>query len=473
MGKGKQSFYERVIKRPLDLGLSCLILFLLAPIFMMIAILVRWKLGTPILFRQVRPGHLEKLFTLYKFRSMKEEQDEKGDQKSDQERLTGFGRWLRETSLDELPELLNIIKGDMSFIGPRPLLIKYLPLYSKEQRRRHEVRPGLTGLAQVTGRNAIGWEDKFRLDLQYVNHITFLTDIRILTLTLGKVLRREGIHSETSVTMEEFQGNMVEETVEPEADTDGKGKEQKAGTEEARGIEVGVGEVIREERTKEERTKEEAGSENMKDIETRRGLIIIGAGGHGRSVADVAFAMKRWDTIAFLDDGYEGGLCMGFPVLGKVSDFTHYLEQSDFIIAIGNNRIRQKLQLLLMEAGARIPILVHPEAVIGNQVTLGEGTVVMAGAVINCCTQIGAGCIINTGATVDHENCLGNYVHLSPGVHLAGRVRIGERTWIGIGSSVSNDVTINRDNVIGAGAVVLKDITVTGTYVGIPARRLK
>lgn len=205
--------YEAVLKRPMDIMLSSLALVLLSPIMAVVALLVRFKLGTPVLFEQDRPGMVdpetgeEKIFKLYKFRTMTEEKDENGNLLPDEIRLTSFGNMLRNTSLDELPELINILNGDMSIVGPRPLLVKYLPRYSAEQRRRHEVRPGLTGLAQVKGRNSISWEEKFEWDVKYVDHITLLGDLKIIIDTVGSVIKREGISSGTSVTMETFYGS--------------------------------------------------------------------------------------------------------------------------------------------------------------------------------------------------------------------------------------------------------------------------
>ena len=173
----------------------------------MVAILVRVKLGSPVIFNQPRPGKNEKIFNLYKFRTMTNRKDSNGQLLPDSVRLTKFGKFLRSTSLDELPSLLNILKGDLSIVGPRPLLVQYLPLYNKEQRRRHEVRPGLTGLAQVNGRNAISWELKFKYDIQYLNNITLFNDIKIIMLTIKKVFIREGISSESSVTSEIFTGD--------------------------------------------------------------------------------------------------------------------------------------------------------------------------------------------------------------------------------------------------------------------------
>ena len=177
---------------------------------LIVAFFVRKKLGSPVIFRQERPGKDGKIFSMYKFRSMTNECDENGQLLSDEIRLTEFGKKLRSTSLDELPELFNILKGDMSFIGPRPLLVKYLPLYNERQKHRHDVRPGITGYAQVNGRNAISWEEKFEKDVWYVEHISFWTDIKILCKTVAVVLAREGISSETAVTMEEFQGTSKE-----------------------------------------------------------------------------------------------------------------------------------------------------------------------------------------------------------------------------------------------------------------------
>lgn len=199
--------YRKFLKRPMDFILSLLAIIVLSPILIIIAILVRVKLGSPVLFKQERPGLNERIFTLYKFRTMTDEKDEKGELLSDSVRLTKFGKILRSTSLDELPELFNILKGDMSIVGPRPLLVDYLPLYNSYQRRRHEVRPGLSGNAQVNGRNAISWEEKFSLDIEYVDNISFIGDWKIIFMTIKKVFIKENINSNTSVTMEPFRGS--------------------------------------------------------------------------------------------------------------------------------------------------------------------------------------------------------------------------------------------------------------------------
>jgi len=200
-------FYRKYGKRIMDIVLSLIAIIALIPVFILVAILVRVKLGGPVIFKQDRPGLNEKIFTMYKFRTMTNEKDGKGDLLPNEQRHTKFGKFIRATSLDELPELINIFKGDMSIIGPRPLLIEYLPLYSSEQKHRHDVRPGLSGLAQVNGRNAIKWEDKFDFDLQYIRKIDFVEDWKLILLTIKKVFVRENVNSSESITMERFNGS--------------------------------------------------------------------------------------------------------------------------------------------------------------------------------------------------------------------------------------------------------------------------
>lgn len=199
--------YKNFIKRILDIILSFLALVILSPLLILTAFLISIKLGEPVFFKQLRPGKNEKIFGILKFRTMTDAKDENGNLLPDEIRLTRFGQFLRSTSIDELPELLNILNGDMSIVGPRPLLVQYLERYNEEQKHRHDVKPGLTGLAQVNGRNGITWEEKFHYDLEYVKNITFYGDCKIIFQTVMKVFGREGISSTTSVTMEEFKGN--------------------------------------------------------------------------------------------------------------------------------------------------------------------------------------------------------------------------------------------------------------------------
>lgn len=205
--------YNKFFKRFLDIILSLFLLTFLWPVLLIVAILVRFKLGSPVIFKQERPGLNGKIFTLMKFRSMTDERDENGELLPDSVRLTKFGKFLRSTSLDELPELINILKGDMSFIGPRPLLVQYLPLYNEHQKHRHDVRPGLTGLAQVNGRNLLSWEERFDFDVEYVNNISLKKDLEIIFKTISLVLKREGVTPTQTgnVTMDYFKGTKENE----------------------------------------------------------------------------------------------------------------------------------------------------------------------------------------------------------------------------------------------------------------------
>jgi undecaprenyl phosphate N,N'-diacetylbacillosamine 1-phosphate transferase len=199
--------YLKIIKPLIDRLGAFVLIVLFSPVILVTAVLVALKIGRPIVFSQQRPGLKGKIFTIYKFRTMTNDKDPQGNLLPDEKRLQGVGKTIRALSLDELPQLLNVLKGEMSFIGPRPLLVEYLPLYSPDQARRHALKPGITGLAQVNGRNAIRWEEKFRYDVEYVNTISFLLDLKILFLTIFKVVKKEGISQEGRVTMEKFNGS--------------------------------------------------------------------------------------------------------------------------------------------------------------------------------------------------------------------------------------------------------------------------
>ena len=213
--------YAKGIKRFFDILISALIILLLGWLYAVLALLVRINLGSPVIFHQDRPGKDGKIFPMYKFRSMSDERDENGNLLPDEKRLTSFGKKLRASSLDELPELFNILKGDMSLIGPRPLLIRYLPWYTKQEFHRHDVRPGLTGLAQINGRNALGWEDRFAYDLTYVEHLTFVTDLKIILQSVGKVLKRTGSLSgdaQTVADLDAYRKDQVQKGILKQAD---------------------------------------------------------------------------------------------------------------------------------------------------------------------------------------------------------------------------------------------------------------
>lgn len=201
-------------------------------------------------------------------------------------------------------------------------------------------------------------------------------------------------------------------------------------------------------------------------------LIIIGASGHGKVVADIALKMNKWNSIVFLDDDKSKKTCLGFEVVGKFSDAHFYIDKADFFVAIGSNTTREKLQSSLEKQGASMATLIYPSAIVGIDVAIGNGTVIMAGVVINSSTRIGKGCIINTSATLDHDNAIEDYVHVSPGTKIAGTVKVGKGTWLGIGSVVSNNVKITSECIVGAGAVVVKDIIEPGIYVGVPVRKI-
>ena len=203
----RRSFYDKYVKRSIDFILSLVAIIILSPVLVMVALLVRIKLGGPVIFKQQRPGLNEKIFTMYKFRTMTDERDENGAFLPDEVRLTKFGKTLRSTSLDELPELFNILKGDMAIVGPRPLLVQYLPLYNEQQHMRHLVLPGITGYAQANGRNSISWEEKFAYDIYYVNDIRFILDVSIILKTIWTVIKRDGINSDSATTMEDFKGS--------------------------------------------------------------------------------------------------------------------------------------------------------------------------------------------------------------------------------------------------------------------------
>ncbi|QVY61297.1 acetyltransferase [Cytobacillus gottheilii] len=202
-------------------------------------------------------------------------------------------------------------------------------------------------------------------------------------------------------------------------------------------------------------------------------LLIIGASGHGKVVADIALKMNKWQSIVFLDDDKSIKTSMGLEVMGTSGDVFTHIDEYEIFVGIGNNDTRWKIHEMLETFGASIPVLIHPNAVIGSQVDIENGTVVMAGAIVNCSTKIGKGCIINTGATIDHDNFIEDYVHISPGVHLAGTVKVGQGSWLGIGSVVSNNINITNGCKVGAGSVVVKDIYEPGVYVGAPAKKIE
>jgi len=401
-----------MFKRLFDACLSFFACLILMPVMAAVAVLVAIRLGRPILFSQVRPGLHGRPFKMYKFRSMRDAVNAQGEPLPDALRMTSFGSFLRASSLDELPGLWNVLKGDMSLVGPRPLLVEYLPLYSPEQQRRHDVRPGITGWAQVNGRNAISWEQKFQYDTWYVDNQSFWLDIKILALTVKKVFVREGISAAGEATMSRFLGE--------------------------------------------------------KPVSK---LAILGAGGHAKVVADTAQCCG-WSHIEFFDDSWPVTHSIGhWAVVGDTNALIARLAEFEgVVVAIGRNDIRRSKLTELAEIGAPLVSLVHPAATISQYASIGTGCVVFAGAIVNMGAVIGVGAILNTGCSIDHDCLLDDYVHICPGARIAGSVQIGRLSWIGIGACVKQSLSIGRNVTVGAGAAVVNNIADDMTVIGVPAR---
>lgn len=402
---------NKFFKRLFDIIASASGLIILSPVFLILVYLIRKNLGSPVFFIQERPGKDGRPFKMIKFRSMRDAIDKDGNPLPDSERLTDFGKKLRATSLDELPELWNVLKGEMSLVGPRPLLMGYLPLYNEFQNRRHEMKPGVTGWAQVNGRNALSWDEKFSCDVWYIDHYSFWLDMKILFLTVKKVFIKEGISAEGEATMPPFTGN--------------------------------------------------------------RKLAVIGAGGHGKVVAELAAALGTYGEIVFLDDRAQGSV-NGFPVIGTTLLLENSLspEQYDVAVAVGNNRIRRQIAEKAATLGFSLPVLIHPGAYVSPSATVGQGNVVMAKAVVQAGSVLKDGVIVNTAATVDHDCLLDAFVHISPGAHLSGNTHIGEESWIGTGACSRQQIRIGSRATIGAGAVVVRDVSDGMTVAGNPAKPL-
>lgn len=402
---------NKFFKRLFDIVASASGLIILSPVFLILVYLIRKNLGSPVFFIQERPGKDGKPFKMIKFRSMRDAIDKDGNPLPDSERLTDFGKKLRATSLDELPELWNVLKGEMSLVGPRPLLMGYLPLYNEFQNRRHEMKPGVTGWAQVNGRNALSWDEKFACDIWYIDHFSFWLDMKILFLTVKKVFIKEGISAEGEATMPPFTGNCK--------------------------------------------------------------LAVIGAGGHGKVVAELAAALGTYGEIVFLDDRAQGSI-NGFPVIGTTLLLENSLspEQFDIAVAVGNNRIRRQIAEKAAALGFALPVLIHPDAYVSPSATVGQGSVVMAKAAVQAGSVLKDGVIVNTAATVDHDCLLDAFVHISPGAHLSGNTHIGEESWIGTGACSRQQIRIGSRATIGAGAVIVCDIPDGMTVAGNPAKPL-
>lgn len=412
-------FYSRYGKRMLDLTLAIPLLLAVLPVMGLIAVCVRLKLGRPVLFRQTRPGYRARPFVMCKFRTMTDACDARGRLLPDERRLTAFGRWLRSTSLDELPELWHVLRGDMSLVGPRPLLMSYLDRYTPAEARRHDVLPGLTGWAQINGRNAIDWDARLALDVWYVEHLSLRLDLAILLRTVAAVLRRSDISQPGHATVQPLRPQLQQPATPQTPDV-------------------------------------------------TNGIVVIGAGGHAKVVVATLQAAGR-AVSAVLDDNPArwGDLLLGVPISGPV-DSIRLRIPCRAIIAVGDNSVRR--QIAERWRSVEWINVVHPSAIVHATVALGPGSIICAGAVVQPDARIGAHAIVNTSASVDHDATVGDYAHVAPGVRLAGQVRIGDGALIGIGASVTPGVSIGSGSIVGAGSVVVHDIPERVVAMGIPAR---
>lgn len=399
-------FYRCLLKPWLERLVAAVLLSVLAPVFVVLAAAVRIAMPGPALFTQTRTGKSGRCFQLIKFRTMTDARDVDGRLLPDSNRITPFGQWLRSTSLDELPELWNVLRGDMSLVGPRPLLPEYLPLYTKSEQRRHEVLPGITGWAQVNGRNELSWERKFELDAWYVDHSSFIVDLKIILLTIGRVLDRRGVTQPGSATAEPLTA-------------------------------------------------------------CRKGIVVLGAGGHASVVIATLQAAGINVAAAYDDDSTKHGqMLLGIPIRGSLSD-VEPSEKRAAVVALGDSGLRRDVAAFYPFDWRTV---VHPAATVHDTVSLGAGTVVFANAIVQPNCRIGKHAIINTSASIDHDCSIGDFAHVAPGAVLAGGVTVGAHSLVGVGSCVAPGVTIGRHTMVGAGATVVRDLPDDVVAIGCPAR---
>lgn len=396
-----------------DLALALIALILLSPLMLLIAVSIVVDSGFPVFFVQLRAGREGRQFLIFKFRTMhkKVNQDDYIIAGEKDARITRFGRVLRRLSLDELPQLFNVITGDMSIVGPRPTLPYQVERYTNRQLRRLSVKPGITGWAQINGRNLLSWREKIDLDLWYIKHYSFLLDIKIMIKTLAVLFQNKGLYA---------------------ARLDDQ-------------------------------------------IAVTKKMVIIGAGGHGKVVADILkLTLTNGVVLGFIDDNEKalGETVAGLKVLGGISELRELSRTNPAlcaVIAIGDNKVRQKKAAEVCELGIGFTAAIHPRAVVAAGVTIGEGTVIMAGAVINTETVIGRHVIVNTSSSVDHDCVVKDFAHISPGSHLGGGVLVGECAQVGIGAAVLPRCRVGDGALVGAGAVVVDDIPPGVVAKGIPA----
>lgn len=398
------------MKQLFDTLISLLLLILLLPVFLLLILLVAIKLGRPVFFVQDRPGKNGKPFKMIKFRSMTNEKDAAGQLLPNEQRMTAFGRWLRASSLDELPELINVVKGEMSLVGPRPLLMDYLPLYNDFQKRRNEVKPGITGWAQVNGRNAISWEEKFILDVTYVEQRHLLMDFSILFLTIWSVLERKGINQSSQLSMPRFRGNK---------------------------------------------------------------LVIVGAGSVGGHLAmNLMEYAPQYELIGFVDDdpAKQSAELFGFPVLGPIDTLLH-MDHVSVIIGIAFPTVKRKIiERLTKNSTLQFPAFISKKSWISKGSAIGKGCVIYPGAAVNYGCDIQDFVVVNMNCAIGHNCTIGRYSSLAPGVNLAGYTWLGEGVEVGIGSSTRQQIRINQNAVIAGQAMVVSDVLRNTKVAGVPAR---
>jgi sugar O-acyltransferase (sialic acid O-acetyltransferase NeuD family) len=475
----------RGIKHGLDRVAAGALLVLLSPLLGLIALAIRADSPGGPFFLQERIGAGGRTFTIFKFRTMRHASAHEGlghATASDDDRITRVGAWLRAMSLDELPQLLNIVLGEMSFVGPRPTLRYQVEHYTQKQRRRLLFRPGITGWAQVHGRNEIPWAQRIEYDLEYVDRYSLWLDLRILLRTIAVLLRRDGVYAAQANDTFVAPPRAPEVAGALGAGNDGGAARAGAAApaeqcpESPQGTRVASVEAEPPAPAPASApapvpaTAGDAGSAPVALLP----LVVVGAGGHARVLVDIVEKQARYRVVGLIDErpNLRGTSVLGYPVLGG----REVLDRSDApahaIVAIGAAAPRAAWQEHLEARGFQLAVLVHPGAHVGRDVRLGGGTTLMAGAIVNSGSRLGRGVIVNTGASIDHDCEIGEFVHVAPGARLAGGVRVGDRAHVGIGACVIQNLRVGAGAVIGAGAAVVRDVAPASTVVGVPARPL-